>query len=507
MSKRAPPPPPEVKRCAIYTRKSTTMGLEQEFNSLDAQRESCLSYIRRQQGWTLVDERYDDGGFTGKNIERPSFQRLLADIDARKVDVVVVYKVDRLSRSLLDFAKVMERLNAAGASFVSVTQNFSTADAMGRLTLNMLMSFAEFEREMIAERTRDKIAASRRKGKWTGGYTPFGYDKVEKKLVINEAEAHVVREAFSTYIEVRRMTSVAELLNTRKLYGRGTKKKPGKVGWTKVGITKLLRNPIYAGLISYGLERHPGEHKAIIDLATWELAERIGKERATSPMLRGLNDAFLLRGLLFCGVCGGHMTPASTRSRKVEHRYYRCSTRDKEGRKSCSVTALPAKAIEAYVVERIAVAVRERGLVEQVRSKVESRLRARAEEIARVQESLPKEITQQSARIGELVATMGTGEGKARELAQAAFQSESEKLAALEQRQRDLARDHQSLAGSQVELEWVASTLSEFSSVWGELSNANRARLLQALLKSVRVDQVSGEVEMEFYAPVTQEAA
>ena len=168
---------PESRRCAIYTRKSTAAGLEQDFNSLDAQREACAAYIGRQPGWTLVDDRYDDGGFTGANIERPAFQRLLADIEAGKIDVVVVYKVDRLSRSLLDFAKLMERFGKAGASFVSVTQNFSTADAMGRLTLNMLMSFAEFEREMIGERTRDKIAAQRRRGKWTGGTVPLGYTR------------------------------------------------------------------------------------------------------------------------------------------------------------------------------------------------------------------------------------------------------------------------------------------------------------------------------------------
>lgn len=193
-------PSAAVRRCAIYTRKSTTMGLEQEFNSLHAQREACEAYTRSQPGWQLVPETYDDGGFTGANIERPAFQRLMADVEAGKIDIIVVYKVDRLSRSLLDFAKVMERLNASGASFVSVTQNFSTADAMGRLTLNVLMSFAEFEREMIGERTRDKIAASRRKGKWTGGPVPFGYVAKDKKLVLNEGEAEIVREAFRVYL-------------------------------------------------------------------------------------------------------------------------------------------------------------------------------------------------------------------------------------------------------------------------------------------------------------------
>src|SRR5271169_3207981 len=213
---------PETRRCAIYTRKSTSVGLEQDFNSLDAQREACAAYIKKQPSWVLADERYDDGGFTGANIERPAFQRLLTDIDAKRIDVVVVYKVDRLSRSLLDFAKLMERFNRAGASFVSVTQNFSTADAMGRLTLNMLMSFAEFEREMIGERTRDKIAAARRKGKWTGGPIPLGYGVKDKRLVVNEAEAALVREIFVLYVEQRSTLAVARLLNEEN---RSTKRR------------------------------------------------------------------------------------------------------------------------------------------------------------------------------------------------------------------------------------------------------------------------------------------
>jgi site-specific DNA recombinase len=175
-------------RAAVYVRKSTSAGLEQEFNSLDAQRESCVLYAR-SQGWTALEETYEDGGYTGANVDRPAFQKLLGDVDAGKLDVVVVYKVDRLSRSLLDFAKVMDRFRAAGVAFVSVTQNFSTADAMGRLTLNMLMSFAEFEREMIAERTRDKIAAARRRGKWTGGAVPFGYRVESTKLFVVESDS------------------------------------------------------------------------------------------------------------------------------------------------------------------------------------------------------------------------------------------------------------------------------------------------------------------------------
>ena len=205
----------ETKRCAVYTRKSTTAGLEQSFNSLDAQREACEQYIRSQAGlgWQLIPEPYDDGGFTGANIQRPAFQRLMQDVEAGKVDIVVVYKVDRLSRSLLDFAKLMDRFNRASVAFVSVTQNFSTADAMGRLTLNVLMSFAEFEREMIGERTRDKMAAARRKGKWTGGPPPLGYDVVDRMLVVNEAEAALVRRLFDLYLGLRSAGAVARALN------------------------------------------------------------------------------------------------------------------------------------------------------------------------------------------------------------------------------------------------------------------------------------------------------
>jgi DNA invertase Pin-like site-specific DNA recombinase len=254
-----------TKRAAIYTRKSTSAGLEQDFNSLDAQRDSCTAYIQRQPGWTLVGDSYDDGGFTGANIERPAFQRLLADIEAGKIDVVVVYKLDRLSRSLLDFVKVMERFNAAGASFVSVTQAFSTADAMGRLTLNMLMSFAEFEREMIADRTRDKIAGARRKGKWTGGPRPLGYQVVDKRLVVDELEAVVVREIFSLYLEQRSALAVSRLLNERQRSTKRHRSINGTVreghGWSKNDVLRILKNPVYAGYMRSRLILNPkGPH-------------------------------------------------------------------------------------------------------------------------------------------------------------------------------------------------------------------------------------------------------
>jgi len=310
----------EVRRCAIYTRKSTARGLEQEFNTLDAQHEACAAYVERQPGWEIIAERYDDGGFTGANLERPAFQRLEADIEAGKIDIVVVYKVDRLSRSLLDFAKVMDRFNQAGTAFVSVTQNFSTADAMGRLTLNMLMSFAEFEREMIAERTKDKIAAARRKGKWTGGTVPIGYKAIDKKLVVDEVEAPIIREIFDLYEQHRSALCVAKLLNEK---GRRTKRHRAKNRrvkesnpWTKDAVLRVLKNPVYAGLMPYGDERHEGEHEGIIDRTRFHHAQMMLTDHEARSLKLGRNPNYILRGVIRCDLCGKAMTPASQNLRE-----------------------------------------------------------------------------------------------------------------------------------------------------------------------------------------------
>jgi site-specific DNA recombinase len=242
-------------RCAIYTRKSSEEGLEQEFNSLDAQREAGEAFVRSQagEGWALVGERYDDGGYTGGNTERPGLQRLLAEIEAGKIDCVVVYKVDRLSRSLLDFAQLMRTFEQCKVSFVSVTQQFNTATSMGRLVLNVLLSFAQFEREIISERTRDKIAATRRKGKWTGGHPLLGYDvdPAGYKLVVNPAEAERVRQIFALYLEHESLLPVVEELAQRKWVGKKwkTRKGPERGGqpFTRTCLYRLLTNVVYTG--------------------------------------------------------------------------------------------------------------------------------------------------------------------------------------------------------------------------------------------------------------------
>jgi DNA invertase Pin-like site-specific DNA recombinase len=490
----------DAKRCAIYTRKSTSAGLEQEFNSLDAQREACDGFIQRQPGWKLINERYDDGGFTGANTDRPAFQRLLADIDAGKIDVVVVYKVDRLSRSLLDFAKVMERFNAAGVSFVSVTQNFSTADAMGRLTLNMLMSFAEFEREMIAERTRDKIAAARRKGKWTGGSVPLGYTVEDKRLVVNELEAVTVREIFAVYLEQRSALAVVRLLNERH---RSTKRHRAVNGnlrearsWTKGDVLRVLKNPMYAGYMASGGELHEAEHTPLIERETFTRARAQLDGATKTTKTNGQNPEYILRGVLRCASCKLAFTPASTTRGRTTHRYYRCIKRDKEGKEACPSSPLPAGAIEAYVVERVREATADGTLATDVAANVKARVSERRKDLRTERQKLPPEVAALSAEASRTVDSMAGMTGTARRLVDERLQQIGVQLARCEARLAAAERELANLDAIEVEATWVARCLADFDKVWDVLSPGNRGRLLRAVIQRVEVDEPTNKVSV-----------
>lgn len=332
-------PATEPKRAAIYTRKSTSEGLDSDFNTLDAQRAGAEHYAAAL-GWKVLPERYDDGGFTGANTDRPALQRLLADIRARKVDVVIVYKIDRLSRSLLDFARLIETIEGHGCSLVAVTQQLDTSSSMGRLTLNILLSFAQFERELISERTRDKMAAAKRKGKWCGGPTPFGYDRREKKLVPSELEATVVRELFAVLARERTLAGTARALNAAGL-------RPRSGGWTKDSVLRVARNKLYLGVLECSdgtLVK--GEHAALIDQAAFDAVAPCCSQQAAARLC---SDAAPLRGKLRCA-CGGALTPGSSGGRP----YYRCATRDRYGRERCPAKALPAREVERYVRDALA---------------------------------------------------------------------------------------------------------------------------------------------------------
>jgi site-specific DNA recombinase len=269
----------QPRRCAIYTRKSSEEGLEQDFNSLHAQREACEAFIKSQhgEGWRLVKNAYDDGGFSGGTMERPALQRLLADIRERVIDVVVVYKVDRLTRSLADFAKMVELFDAHAVSFVAVTQQFNTTSSMGRLTLNVLLSFAQFEREATGERIRDKVAASKRRGMWMGGTVALGYDVTDHRLVINPAEAETVKGIFQRYLELRSVRLLKDDLDRRGIISkirlsRNGNRSGGKA-FSRGALYELLSNPVYIGEIRHRKERHPGQHEPIMDRELWERAQ------------------------------------------------------------------------------------------------------------------------------------------------------------------------------------------------------------------------------------------
>jgi site-specific DNA recombinase len=348
-------------RCAVYTRKSSEEGLDMQFNSLDAQREACEAFIasQRAEGWVLVRDRYDDGGFSGGTLERPALKRLLVDIEAGLVDVIVVYKIDRLSRSLMDFAKLVEVMDAHGVTFVSVTQSFNTTTSMGRLTLNILLSFAQFERDVIGERIRDKVAASRARGMWMGGYTPLGYDVRDRKLVVNEAEAALVRRIFQGFVEMESCTRLVQVLR-----GDGATTKRGRP-LTKSDIYRILSNRVYLGEAVHKGNAYPGEHDAIVTQAQWDAVHAVLQ---VSPRVRRnrtrCETPALLRGLIF-GADGRAMSPTHARGRRGQiYRYYVSQSVVKGGAADGPpVSRVPAGQIEAAVMAQVRALLRQPEIV------------------------------------------------------------------------------------------------------------------------------------------------
>ena len=327
-SGKASRPPTGKMRCAIYTRKSSEEGLEQAFNSLDAQREACAAFVlsQKHEGWGVLPVLYDDGGFSGGTMDRPALQRLLTDIREGKVDVVVVYKIDRLTRSLFDFAKIVEAFDARGVSFVSITQQFDTTTSMGRLTLNVLLSFAQFEREVAGERIRDKIAASKKKGMWMGGLPSLGYDVKNRKLVVNEEEAGAVVRIFRRYVELRSVRELQEELDAAGIRSKRRKLADGTpFGGQKLfrgALYLMLQNRIYRGEITHKGNAYPGEHPAIINKALWEEVQAIlAKNRVNRVTGSDAKYPSLLAGLAF-DETGERLTPTHAVKKGTRYRYY-----------------------------------------------------------------------------------------------------------------------------------------------------------------------------------------
>src|SRR5215831_15581970 len=493
-------------RCAIYTRKSTEEGLEQEFNSLDAQRESAQAFIRSQaqEGWTCLPDRYDDGGFTGGNMDRPALQRLMVDIRAGQIDCVVTYKVDRLSRSLLDFAKMMETFEQHGVSFVSITQQFNSATSMGRLILNVLLSFAQFEREIIAERTRDKMAATRRKGKWSGGTPVLGYDLDPRgrRPHVNEEEAQRVRAIFALYLEHQALLPVVEELTRRSWVGKRWQTRKGRQRggrpFDKTGLYRLLTNVAYAGKVRYKDEVHDGEQPALIDADTFGRVQALLRSHGPEvgpPSVHRFTA--LLKGLLRCVCCGCAMTPAhTTRKGGLRYRYYTCVHAQKSGWQTCPSQSIPAQPVEQLVVEQIQRLGRDPLVLEQMLTTVRQQDDARVAAWEGERVGLERDLLRGQSEARKLLAQVGSGNSS-----NAAVTHLAELQARLAQIEQRLTRLRgQMEAWQQERLDQAAATeaLAGLLPAWETMTPPEQARVVRLLVSRVDYDGQHGKASITF---------
>lgn len=492
-------------RCAIYTRKSTEEGLQQDFNTLDAQRESAEAYItaHKHEGWVSLADRYDDGGYTGGNLDRPAFKRLISDVEAGRIDAIVVYKIDRLSRSLLDFARVMELLERHNVALIAITQSLDTKTSMGRLTLNVLLSFAQFEREIISERTRDKIAAARRKGKFAGGKPLLGYDILVapggSKLVVNKAEARRVREIFELFIELGSLIPTVRELNRRgwhnKTWTSRSGKKMGGRPFDKPTLYRLLCSVVYLGKVTHGDHVYAGEHEAIVNQQLFDRVQSLMRrnKHVGGKHVRNKHNT-LLRGLVRCAHCGCGMSHHfTTKNGTTRYRYYVCNNAQKRGWSSCPSASVPAAAIEAFVVDQL----REVGLNSEV--------------FRQVVQAAQEQITD---AIDELMAKRAEAEGRVRmlyaEIAEVAPKAgvngpATDRLATLQDDLRDAEQEVTRIGGQIINLErrlvndeQITKAIEQFDPMWDSLSPTERASVVQMLIEQVNYDGQNETVSVVF---------
>ena len=494
--KEKPSPRPAV-RCAIYTRKSTEEGLEQEYNSLDAQRDAGEAYIKSQlhEGWVCLPNRYDDGGFTGANMDRPALRRLLADIEAGKVDCVVVYKVDRLSRSLLDFARIMETFDRRKVSFVSVTQAFNTATSMGRLILNVLLSFAQFEREMISERTRDKIAAARRKGKWSGGMPILGYNVAETKLVVDKCEASFVRQIFDLYLEHQSLLAVTKELDSRGwrtkrwTTGKGTAR--GGRPFDKGSLYQLLTNVAYIGKVRYKDEVHAGEQKAIVDLGAFERVQTLllRNGRSGGRAVRNRHGA-LLRGLLRCAACKCGMSHSFSSKGNRQYRYYVCHRAQKRGWQACPSPSVAAGEIELFVIDQIKCLGRDPLVITETLAQARRQAEDQIERHKAERAGLIGRLRDDHAELGRLAARACPGDPHLVEA--------HDRIRDAERRVTEIDDELAALDGDLIEEPEAAAALANFDAVWDCLAPREQSRVIELLVERVIYDGKGSNISITF---------
>lgn len=501
MNRKPAPQTPTTIRCGVYTRKSTEEGLQQEFNSLDAQRESAEAFIKSQahEGWECLPTHYDDGGFSGGNTDRPALKRLLADIEAGTIDCVVVYKVDRLSRSLLDFSKMMEVFDKQNVSFVSVTQQFNTTHSMGRLTLNILLSFAQFEREIISERTRDKIAATRKKGKWTGGRPILGYDIDPRgsKLIVNELEAIRVRQIFDLYLQHESLLATVRELAERGWHSKTWTTKGGvsKGGqpFQKTMLYQLLTNPLYAGQVRHKDQLYPGEHDGIVEPQAFHKVQVQLQQngRSGGGEVRNKHGA-LLKGLLHCVGCESSMVHHYSQKNGRRYQYYVCLNAQKRGWDTCTSPSLPAGEIEQFVVDQIRHIGQDPNLVRETLDKAQQHV---TERTAQLQAELAAVHRQRHRDEAELQKVAGAVDGDSSLARLADLQ---ERLRIANERSTEILAELDDLKREEIDETEVATALAEFDAVWHVLSPKEQARVLHLLIERIDHDGATGDLTLTF---------
>jgi site-specific DNA recombinase len=494
-------------RCAIYTRKSTNEGLDQEFNSLNAQREAAEAYIASQkhEGWVCLPECYDDGGFSGGTMERPAIKRLMSDIEAGAIDCIVVYKVDRLSRSLLDFARLVGTFEQHNVSFVSVTQQFNTTNSMGRLTLNILLSFAQFEREIIAERTRDKMSAARRKGKWVGGHPVLGYNVAPGggRLIVNEEEAAKVQIIFELYLERQSLIATVQELNRRRWTTKSwiTKKGREHIGkpFNKNKLFDLLTNIIYLGKVNHKGTIYEGEHEAIVSEEIWRNAQNVLRRNGKNggKLTRNKYGA-LLRSLLYCIPCNAAMIHSYTsKSPNRRYRYYVCSKAQKHGWSTCPTKSLPAAEIERFVVERIRCIGKDHKLIAETIEQTQAQHDKQFEKLGRERRILELELKRYHNQLHHIIGS-GDSSDSSNSPTTNRLADLQEQINNTEQKLTNIREETIRLNQQTVGEQELTTALSQFDPIWESLSPREQARVIHLLVERIGYDGEKGTVALTF---------
>ena len=481
-------------RCAIYTRKSHEEGLDQEFNSLDAQRSAAESYIQSQvhEGWKPIATRYDDGGFSGGNIERPALAQLMQDIRDGQIDCVVVYKVDRLSRSLLDFAKLVALFDENEVSFVSVTQQFNTTTSMGRLTLNILLSFAQFEREIIGERIRDKKLATARQGKYIGGQPKMGLDIIDRRYVINEDEAKLVRRIFKLLLELESCRKVAEKLNAEgiltKRYTTKTGKEFGGTRWIGRRVYDVVTDQKYLGKIVHKGIAYDGEHKAIVTKELFESVQQVLAGNKTYTHKHQKQRFALLRRMLRCQECRSLIQPVWTWNHNREYRYYTCSKRIKTGYAKCKLPSLPAGEIESMVVDQLRSVFQNPEVIARTFREVATLAKdgPSADELARLDE-----LRTRRKQVGQAIRSLLTLDDPESEFLQTELKDLHGQLKSLDESIRQI----ETRPATEADLEAVTSALQRLDPVWDVLYPEEQRRVLELLIDEIDVGKTAVTVQ------------